>query len=50
MDLDSLQRELAGQAPERSWAQDDDSEVDSQYDPYADYADWDDEEGERSAR
>lgn len=50
MDLDSLQRELAGQATNRSWAQEDDSEVDGKYDPYADYADWDDEENGRSAR
>lgn len=37
MDLDSLQRELAGQAPARSW-DDTDDEVD---DRYADYGDWD---------
>lgn len=39
MDLDSLQRELAGQAPASSWDEDED-EVDSQY---ADYADWDED-------
>ena len=44
MDLDSLQRELAGQAPRRSW-DDDEAEVDDQY---ADYADWDDEDDDRS--
>lgn len=43
MDLDSLQRELAGQAPRRSW-DDDEAEVDDQY---ADYADWDDEDDDR---
>lgn len=43
MDLDSLQRELAGQAPRRSW-DDDEAEVDDQY---AEYADWDDEDDDR---
>ncbi|UUA86900.1 MULTISPECIES: DUF3073 domain-containing protein [Corynebacterium] len=38
MDLESLQRELAGKAPKKSWEEDDDYEVDEQY---ADYADWD---------
>lgn len=54
MDLDSLQRELAGQSPRTRWDDDDDGdgtghdddyhdddyEVDSQY---ADYADWDED-------
>ncbi|MEH0147211.1 DUF3073 domain-containing protein [Corynebacterium sp. Q4381] len=44
MDLDSLQRELAGQAPAAGW--DDEDEVDSQYDEYANYGAWDDEDGE----
>ena len=38
MDLESLQRELAGKAPKKSWEDTDDYEVDDQY---ADYADWD---------
>ena len=42
MDLDSLQRVLAGKAPRR-WDEDD-AEVDDQY---ADYADWDDEDDDR---
>ncbi|WKD58105.1 hypothetical protein CAPI_07885 [Corynebacterium capitovis DSM 44611] len=37
MDLDSLQKELAGQTPSRSW-EDDDQDVDDQY---GDYANWD---------
>lgn len=45
MDLESLQRELAGQAPGRRWDDDDDGydehEVDDQY---AEYADWDPDE------
>ena len=45
MDLDSLQRELAGKAPRRSWDEDE-YEVDDQY---ADYADWDyDDEDDRN--
>ena len=46
MDLDSLQRELAGQNSNSQWDEsdydeyDDDYEVDSQY---AEYADWDEE-------
>lgn len=42
MDLDQLQRELAGQKPQRNWDDGDDDGygVDDQY---ADYADWDDE-------
>ncbi|WP_291314087.1 DUF3073 domain-containing protein [Corynebacterium sp. UBA2622] len=36
MDLESLQRELAGQTPARGW--DDQDEAD---DPYADYVNWD---------
>ena len=44
MDLDSLQRELAGQAPAAGW--DDEDEVDAQYDEYANYGDWDDEDDE----
>ncbi|CAM3169892.1 hypothetical protein CKJ81_10110 [Corynebacterium hadale] len=43
MDLDSLQRELAGKAPQRRWDEDDD-EVDDQY---AEYADWDDDDEDR---
>lgn len=43
MDLDSLQRELAGKAPQRRWGEDDD-EVDDQY---AEYADWDDDDEDR---
>lgn len=45
MDLDSLQRELAGKAPSNQWddSSDDDYDVDPQY---AEYADWDaDEDG-----
>ena len=46
MDLDSLQRELAGQNPESSW---DDDEADTEY---GDYSDWNDEYGQdkRAAR
>ena len=40
MDLDSLQRELASQAPERALGEDDD-EVDA---GYGSYGDWDDRE------
>lgn len=40
MDLDSLQRELASQAPERSWGEEED-EVDG---GYGSYGDWDDSE------
>mgnify|MGYP002717789063 CR=1 FL=1 len=42
MDLDQLQRELAGQKPQQNWddGDDDDYDVDDQY---ADYANWDDE-------
>ncbi|QYH19269.1 DUF3073 domain-containing protein [Corynebacterium aquatimens] len=46
MDLDSLQRELAGQAPANSW--DDEDEVD-QYGDYADYADWDEDDEDQAA-
>lgn len=48
MDLDSLQRELAGQNPESSW-DDDGDEVDA---GCGDYSDWNDEYGEdeRAAR
>lgn len=46
MDLDSLQRELSGQAPQRNW-DDDESEVDDQY---ADYADWDEDEEDDARR
>lgn len=45
MDLDSLQRELSGQAPQRNW--DDEPEVDDQY---ADYADWDEDEEDDARR
>ncbi|WP_026165969.1 DUF3073 domain-containing protein [Corynebacterium mastitidis] len=41
MDLESLQRELAGKAPHRSY--EDSSETDYD-DPYAEYAYWDDRE------
>lgn len=41
MDLDSLQRELAGNKPQRDFDQEDEYEVDDQY---AEYADWDDED------
>ena len=47
MDLDSLQRELAGKAPSNNqW--DDDADDDYEVDPqYAEYADWDaDEDGD----
>ena len=43
MDLDSLQRELAGKAPQRRWDEDGDG-VDDQY---AEYADWDDDDEDR---
>ncbi len=43
MDLDSLQRELAGNKPQRDWDAEDEYEVDDQY---ADYADWDDTDGD----
>lgn len=46
MDLDSLQRELAGKAPQRSWDEDE-YEVDDQY---ADYADWDDEDDDEDRK
>lgn len=38
MDLDSLQRELAGKSPSKSYDEDEAG------DPYADYADWDSED------
>lgn len=41
MDLDSLQRELAGQAPKSN---DDDYEGYETDDQYADYADWDEDD------
>lgn len=41
MDLDSLQRELAGQAPERSWDEEDD-----EVDQYG-YGAWEDDERDR---
>lgn len=41
MDLDSLQRELAGQAPERSWHEEDD-----EVDQYG-YGAWEDDERDR---
>ncbi|MDK8794875.1 DUF3073 domain-containing protein [Corynebacterium sp. MSK041] len=43
MDLESLQRELAGQSSNSRWDDNDDYEVDDQY---AEYADWDDEDAE----
>ncbi|WCZ39571.1 DUF3073 domain-containing protein [Corynebacterium jeddahense] len=46
MDLDSLQRELSGQAPQRNW-DDDEPEVDDQY---SDYADWDEDEEDDARR
>lgn len=47
MDLDSLQRELAGKAPSNQWDDNYDSDDDYDVDPqYAEYADWDaDEDG-----
>ncbi len=48
MDLDSLQRELAGKPPARDWADDDEYDVDDQYADYADeYEDWEDDEPRR---
>ncbi|KAA8740222.1 DUF3073 domain-containing protein [Corynebacterium tuscaniense] len=47
MDLESLQRELAGQNSNSRWDEDDDYEVDDQY---AEYADWDDEDVEEDKR
>ncbi len=47
MDLESLQRELAGQNSNSRWDEDDDYEVDDQY---AEYADWDDEDAEEDKR
>lgn len=50
MDLDSLQRELAGRSTPRRWDSDDDQEdleVDEQY---AEYADWDPEEDDEDRR
>lgn len=49
MDLDSLQRELAGKAPSNNqwdddYGEDDDYEVDPQY---AEYADWDADDDKR---
>ncbi|HZK32312.1 MAG TPA: DUF3073 domain-containing protein [Corynebacterium sp.] len=49
MDLDKLQRELAGKPPARDWADEDneDYDVDDQYAAYADeYNNWDDEDDE----
>ena len=37
MDLDSLQRELAGQSPRRNW---DDEDSDGADDQYGDWSDW----------
>ncbi|MDR7330226.1 DUF3073 domain-containing protein [Corynebacterium guangdongense] len=52
MDLDSLQRELAGKPPARDWADEDDDEyVDDQYADYVDeYEDWEDGGGGDTAR
>lgn len=52
MDLDRLQRELAGKPPARDWAdEDDDDNVDDQYAAYADgYDDWDDEDYSSGSR
>lgn len=46
MDLESLQRELAGQAPTRRWDDDDDEDYDVD-DQYAEYADWDPDADDR---
>ncbi|WKD58750.1 DUF3073 domain-containing protein [Corynebacterium caspium] len=50
MDLDSLQRELAGQAPQRSSTDFEDPYADysaySDYQTYSDYADWDSKDGD----
>lgn len=46
MDLESLQRELAGKAPHSAY--EDSSQDESDYeDPYAEYAYWDEEEKDR---
>ncbi len=48
MDLDSLQRELAGKAPSNNQWDDDNDGDDYDVDPqYAEYADWDADEDER---
>ncbi|WPF67310.1 MULTISPECIES: DUF3073 domain-containing protein [unclassified Corynebacterium] len=45
MDLESLQRELAGKAPHSTY---EDSQDETDYeDPYAEYAYWDEEEKDR---
>ncbi|WIM67311.1 DUF3073 domain-containing protein [Corynebacterium breve] len=50
MDLDSLQRELAGKAPARSWDDDDDQEEYGVDEQYADYADWDPDQDDTGRR
>lgn len=52
MDLESLQRELAGKPPARNWDDEDDYEVDDQYAEYAEeYEDWEDPDSdERDSR
>ena len=49
MDLDSLQRELAGKAPSNNqWDDDYDEDDDYEVDPqYAEYADWDADDDKR---
>jgi len=49
MDLDSLQRELAGKAPSNNqWDEDHDEDDDYEVDPqYAEYADWDADDDKR---
>lgn len=46
MDLDSLQRELANQSPQRSYEDAPDDDYEDYDDQYADYADLDDEDDE----
>lgn len=49
MDLDSLQRELAGKAPSNNqWDDERDEDDDYEVDPqYAEYADWDADDDKR---
>lgn len=47
MDLDSLQRELAKQTPQRSYVEDPADDLEDEYDDYTDrYADYADQEDE----